>query len=120
AQSTSVLPLNQWSHVAGTFDGLTVAIFVNGVMEASASYPTNHSIYPGTNDLAIGGVVGGAAPGQVISAFAGRIDEPSVYGHALTAAEIMAIYNAGNAGKCPTGAPPTNCTPPASGIAACW
>src|SRR5207249_7235870 len=32
---TSALPLNVWSHVAGTYDGTTLRFYVNGVQVAS-------------------------------------------------------------------------------------
>jgi hypothetical protein len=49
----------------------------------------------------------------------GGVDEPSIYRRALSGAEILAIYNAGSAGKCAP-APPTNCVPPASGLVGWW
>src|ERR1035438_1059956 len=45
----------------------------------------------------------------------GIIDELSLYRRALGSNEISAIYNAGNAGKCPN-----NCTPPPSGLVGWW
>ena len=47
------------------------------------------------------------------------IDEPAIYGRALSAAEIQAIYQAGSAGKCPP-TPPANCVPPPSGLVGWW
>src|SRR5204863_6946333 len=57
--------------------------------------------------MAIGGVVGGSPPGDVTTPFAGSIDEPAVYNRELSAAEILAIYSAGSAGKCGGAVPPT-------------
>jgi hypothetical protein len=36
--STSTVPLNQWSYLAGTFDGSQVALFFNSVSEATAAF----------------------------------------------------------------------------------
>ncbi len=47
------------------------------------------------------------------------IDEPAIYGRALSASEIQAIYQAGSAGKCPP-TPPANCVPPPSGLVGWW
>jgi hypothetical protein len=64
--------------------------------------------------VGIGGVIGHGGPGQVGAPFGGSIDEVSLYSRALSAAEILAIYNAGTAGKCapagsgwPGSSPPT-------------
>lgn len=105
--STTHLPVNEWTHLAATYDGNRLNIYVNGVLEAFTPY--DRGIFPGTNDLAIGGYVGAAAPGQVDSPFAGLIDEAAIYQRALTTTEIAAIYAAGSAGKCydpPVAIPP--------------
>lgn len=41
------------------------------------------------------------APSAEAGSFAGLMDEPTVYGRALSQTEVQAIYNAGSAGKCP-------------------
>lgn len=48
--------------------------------------------------------IGADDPNEVY--FLGTIDEPSIYNRALSAAEILAIFNAGTAGKC-FSAPPS-------------
>ena len=96
--TTNAVALNGWTHVAGTYDGSMIRVYLNGVLNAQGTY--TNGIFPGTNDLAIGGVVGGAAYGSVILPFKGWIDEPSLYNRALTSTEITALYTAGSAGKC--------------------
>jgi concanavalin A-like lectin/glucanase superfamily protein len=84
------LPLNVWTHIAGTFDGITFRLYMNGGLIGSASGmggPTN------TAPLRIG--TSGDCSGVV-----GLIDEVDIYNRALSQAEIQAIYNAGSAGKC--------------------
>jgi len=78
----SALPLNAWSHVAGTYDGSALRLYVNGVQVASAS--RTGTLQSTTNPLRIGG---NAQWGEY---FAGRIDEVRVYRRALSAAEIQA------------------------------
>ena len=79
----------------------TPRVYVNGALSGIA--PWSLGIFPGTNDLAIGGGVGGLPQGQVGSPLPGSIDEASVYNCALAASDIAAIYNAGRAGECGAG-----------------
>ena len=71
----SALPLNTWSHVAGTYDGTTLRLYVNGVQVSSRPLATQ--IATSTGALSIGG---DALYGQY---FAGRIDEIRIYNTAL-------------------------------------
>jgi len=50
-------------------------------------------------------ILGQNAVSSLHTAFKGNIDEVAVYNRALSASEVLAIYNAGTAGKCPQ--PPT-------------
>src|SRR6185436_6304953 len=79
---TSVLPVNTWTHLASTFDGTTVRLFVNGVQVASLAQTV--PLATTTATLQIGG---DAYTGEN---FAGLIDEVRVYNRALSAAEIQA------------------------------
>ncbi|MCX8091560.1 MAG: immunoglobulin domain-containing protein, partial [Verrucomicrobiae bacterium] len=56
----------------------------------------------------------GARAGDYGGSFFGAIDEVAVYGRALSAAEIEAIYAAGSAGKCVAPTPPFIVTHPRS------
>jgi hypothetical protein len=97
-QSITSLPLNQWTHVAATFDGAAVSIFINGSLERQLAYA--HQIFPGLGDLGIGGTVGGVPNGQAAFTFAGMLDEVSLYSRGLSQGEIQAIVAAGTGGKC--------------------
>ena len=74
---TSALPLNTWSHLAATYDGATLRLYVNGVQVASQAVTA--PIGTSTGALTIGG---DALYGQY---FAGRIDEVRIYNTALSA-----------------------------------
>ncbi len=81
AISASTLPLNTWSHLAVTYDGATLRLFVNGVQAASRAVTgaTATSAAP----LRIGG-------NSIWSEyFAGLIDEVRIYNRALTATQIQ-------------------------------
>jgi hypothetical protein len=96
--ATNRVPTNQWTHIAATYDSTTAKIYINGVLNSTLSH--GGGIFAGSDDLSIGGAVGGLSDGSVIVPFPGLIDEPSLYNRALTATEIQAIYNADAAGKC--------------------
>jgi PKD repeat protein len=110
------VPLNEWTHVAGTYDGQALSIYINGILDNQANY--TQGAFSGTNDFAIGALVGGMASGQSVKQFAGSIDEVDLFNRALTASEIQIIFNAGSAGKCKPQLPA--CVPPPTGIVSWW
>ena len=80
ARATSRLPLNTWAHLATTYDGATVRVYVNGTQVASRA--VTGAMSASTNPLRIGG-------NTVWSEwFRGLIDEVRVYDRALSPAEI--------------------------------
>jgi alpha-tubulin suppressor-like RCC1 family protein len=93
--STTVVQRGVWYHVAATYDGNKLTLYVNGVAEASAV--AGFALDYGTRPVFIGTT---GEPAPYTSIFAGIIDEPSIYNRALSTNEIQAIYNAGSAGKC--------------------
>ncbi len=78
---TSTLPVGSWSHVAATYDGATLRIFVNGTQ--SAQLAVAGSIATSSSALHIGG------NGVWGEWFNGTIDEVRVYNRALSAAELQ-------------------------------
>lgn len=103
------LSSGQWYHLAVTSVGTNVTLYVNGASVANGGISFNT---PSNTSLYIGGVTAFGSVRQT----AGQIDEVSIYNRALSPAEIAAIYNAGNAGKCPL--PPGILIQPANQIAA--
>jgi hypothetical protein len=85
---TQAINNNAWHHVAATYDGSNIQIYVDGVLNITA--PHTGTISSGTSSVAIG-----ARPGHTGSHyFAGSLDEVAVYGSALSQARIQAHYNA--------------------------
>jgi hypothetical protein len=94
------VPLNQWTLVTGVAtSGQQSQVYFNGVLQPSNS--GNYTeVWPGTVSYTntwfqIGQETNENRP------FTGLIDEVQVYNTSLTAAQILAIYNKGNAGMCP-------------------
>jgi glucose/arabinose dehydrogenase len=98
ARGTGALPLNIWTHLAATYDGTTLRLFVNGTQVGSRA--VSGALVTSTGALRVGG---NSLWGEY---FAGRIDEVRLYNRPLTAAEIQADMNA------PVGTPPSDTTPP--------
>jgi hypothetical protein len=81
----SVLPVNTWTHLAATYDGTAVKLYVNGVQAASAAQSGAIAVSNGM--LRIGG---NSLWGEY---FQGTIDEVRIYNRALAPAEIQADMN---------------------------
>jgi len=81
ATGSSQLPLNTWTHLAATYDGSALRLYVNGTQVSSLA--RSGSINTSTGPLRVGG---NAVWGEY---FNGSIDEVRVYSRALTTAEIQ-------------------------------
>lgn len=85
-------------HIAGTYDGSVVRLYVDGVQVGTGTPKTGAISYSSTfenGDLFIGDF-SSSRPFN----FTGDIDELGIYNRAISHAEIQAIANAGSAGKC--------------------
>ena len=109
-----VLKTNIFQHVAVSYDKATglASLYCNGALVTSGLLG---SFTPQTSvPLYLGKRISDAP----FDAFQGLMDKVSVYSRALTAAEILAIYNADGAGKCPNQA--SGCTTPPAGLVSWW
>lgn len=84
-------PINQWTHITGSYDGTTARIYVNGVLSGTSNLAFTNS----TSSLYIGNEVSGGTADE----WDGRIDEVKIWNTALTGTEILAIYNNELAGR---------------------
>jgi len=100
---SSAIPVNAWTHLAATYDGATLKLYVNGTLASSTSQIARIAVSGGP--LQIGGDSGA---GQY---FAGAIDEVRIYSTAISDAQIRADMNtpigAGGQTPTPTPAPPS-------------
>jgi RHS repeat-associated protein len=81
--------LGSWTHVASTYDGSTIRLYIDGSLQSSLSYtasPVSNGI-----GLRIGRIWNGT------NDFLGNIDEAAVYPIALPSSRILAHYLAGRA-----------------------
>ena len=85
-----------WHHYALTYDGSKLCLYQDGVL-ASHCVTASGNVNDNNRNFEIAGT-----PNFVTSArfYGGLIDEVEIFDRALTAAEVLAIYNAGSAGKC--------------------
>lgn len=81
---------NEWYHVAGTWDGTSWTIYVNGELKASGENYLGSSLNFTTNPLYIGQVGNWSW-----TFFNGVIDEPRIYNRGLSADEIKKCLTAG-------------------------
>jgi len=78
---------NQWQHIAAVYNGTHMAIFLNGVLDASKT-ETRSITASGQGFLHLGGELAGTK-------FEGLLDEMIIADTAWTAQEVMDIYNQG-------------------------
>jgi hypothetical protein len=87
-QQTSSIPLYQWTHLAATYDGTTITLYVNAVPVAFV--PAPGTMIQCTRGIRIGNIEGGSTNFE----FPGKIDEVRIFNKALTQAEIASIMAA--------------------------
>ncbi|MBI2176296.1 phage tail protein [Candidatus Woesearchaeota archaeon] len=113
--STIGLPYPGWlgwgRHVAMTYDGTTLKLYIDGVLQGS-NQVSNAQLATG-RDINLGASWNS---GSFASFFTGLIDEVEIYDRALSMSEIQAIYNAGSSGKCK----PNICVSPPSDMVSWW
>ena len=85
-QADSPLPTGRWVHLAGTFDGGVMRIFVNGQERGMLARPGASK--PTTSPLTLGSYETGHP-----AHFTGLLDEVKLYAHALDADTIKAHFN---------------------------
>jgi fibronectin type 3 domain-containing protein len=91
AVTCALPPTNVWTHWAGTYDGINMIIYSNGV--AVATQAASGAILTTTDPLAIGKKNTGTSAGDY---FYGQLDEVRVYNRALTPTEIATVMHSGD------------------------
>jgi hypothetical protein len=83
------VPLNSTVHVAATFDGTNLSLYINGTLEATDVFPWT-GVYYGDEDVLIG--AGNFSSGYE-RRFDGVIDEMRLWDHARSVGDITAKMN---------------------------
>lgn len=88
-QGDQPLPVGRWVHLAGTFDGQTMRIYVDGVLRGSLERPGPVNAARGTP------LVLGSYAQDHTAYFRGALDDVRLYDRALSPAEIEQLAAAG-------------------------
>lgn len=93
ATDSGVLNLNQWQHVAATYDGSTISLYLNAQRAAQRSVSGLISV---NNQVSL--ALGNQPPGAGDRPFNGMIDEVRIYDKALSIGELEALitFNGSN------------------------
>jgi Concanavalin A-like lectin/glucanases superfamily/Bacterial Ig domain len=102
--TTASWPAGQWQHIACTYDGVTMRIYVNGVLEGSQA--TTLAAINTANPLQIGGNT------EQGFYFPGCVDDVRLYRAALNATDVLNLFN----GTAPSFFPAATFGPPALSI----
>jgi hypothetical protein len=73
-----------WYHIAGTYDGATLRVFVNG--REDGTFSETRDIYTATSPVHIGAHATAGEPAK------GLVSDARIYNRTLSAAEILALY----------------------------
>ena len=85
--STS-MSLNTWHHIALTWDGTTMKLYLDGAQDYSGSQTITPT--PASSTFLVG------KAGDWYRIFNGKIDEVRVYNRALPVGEVSTLYNSGS------------------------
>jgi LruC domain-containing protein len=94
----SVLSLNTWHHLAATFDGATVRLFVDGAEVAALASTLPIAYDSGNVPLVIGDDINSGSLSNI--RWRGAVDEVALYDRALSAAELAALAAARGQATC--------------------
>ncbi|HVY69140.1 MAG TPA: LamG-like jellyroll fold domain-containing protein, partial [Verrucomicrobiae bacterium] len=90
-------PTGVWQHVGVVADGSQVRLYRNGVQVAVTNYS---GVLPVASLPALGiGIILDDVTGGTTGYFQGLIDDIGIWTNALSPAQMISIFNAGNAGK---------------------
>lgn len=86
-RSEKIISINQWYFVVGSYDGTSMKIYINGVLESLSNI--SNTLGKNNNQLTIGRMLHDEYPYWIN----GSIDNIRIYNRALSEVEIQALYN---------------------------
>lgn len=89
--SSGKVPVGAWTNVATSFDGTTLVLYINGVLDSTKACPPI-PLYRQLSDLLIGAAIDAGVP-TGSTTLQGFIREVDVWSRALSAAEIATYAN---------------------------
>ncbi len=88
-QADAVVQLGRWCHLVGTYDGITLKVFVNGRLAKESNAQNGKILYPGHAWYTIGAY----RDDNEFDALVGSLRTASVYDEALTADRIESRFD---------------------------
>ena len=86
--TTALIDTDKWYHIAGTYDGIDVKIYVDGTLENTTNVPADGDIDIGMRDLGIGRNTEINSYG-----YKGLIDEVRIWKVALSSEQLDEVYD---------------------------
>ena len=90
--SQTIFKRNIWYHIVATYDSTNMKVYINGVLEGSASHPGGYVAPHANARIGCQSLINGT----IFSFLNGKLDELKFYNYVLPADSIAAHYNAIN------------------------
>jgi hypothetical protein len=85
ARSVTALPDSAWAHLVGTYDGSSLKLYINGTLNQTTAI-SGKTVRFDSVPFTLGGYAGWGN-------FHGDLDEVRYFNRALSASEVLAVYN---------------------------
>jgi hypothetical protein len=103
AEGTQPLPFERWIHLAGTYDGQVIRLYVDGILAAATPAAGTMTQCNQKTGLGMRASLNPSLP----FFFPGRLDEVAIFDRSLSSTEVQALAEAGSAGMCAAALPPS-------------
>jgi len=94
AKGGTALKADEWAHIAGTFDGNTIRIYVNGKLDGQSDYAGKIGVAP-DKGIMLGANVQNNIVVRNIPPYIGAMDDAAIFDSALSEGDIKAFMTKG-------------------------